>query len=79
MGLCRVATLGKIGEFNVTKEEWAWFVEQLKLFLCGKYGITAAEQKKTTFLTVITPAAFKLLRNLIVPVKSGEKDYKPLV
>ena len=32
MGLCRVATLGKIGEFNVIKEEWTQFVEQLDYF-----------------------------------------------
>lgn len=32
MGLCHMATLGKIGEFNVTKEEWTQFVEQLDYF-----------------------------------------------
>ena len=69
------ATFGKIGKFDATKEDWTQYTERLD-YLFVANGITAAEQKRAVFLTVIGPAAFKLLRNLIAPAKPDEKDYE---
>ena len=67
------ATFGKIGEFDANKEEWTQYVERLDYFFVAN-AIIDAEQKRAVFLTVIVPAAFKLLRNLIV---SGERTTRP--
>ena len=40
-----VATFGKIGEFDATKEEWTQYTERLDYFFVAN-GITAAEQRE---------------------------------
>ena len=42
-------------------------------------GIDEAEKKRTVFLSVIGPATFKLLRNLLAPEKPGKKAYDALI
>ena len=41
--------------------------------------IDEAEKKRAVFLSVIGPAAYKLLRNLLAPAKPGEKVYDALI
>ena len=42
-------------------------------------GIDEEVSKKTTFLSVIGPSAFKLTRSLVSLSKPGDLDYKDLV
>ena len=69
------ATLGRIGEFDKTREEWPQYVERLGHF----FVITTAEKKCAVFLTVIGPATYRLLHNLLSPEKLGDKMYDQLV
>ena len=62
----RMATLGKIGEYCVSSEEWPQYIERLEFFLIAN-KMTDADLKQATFLSVIGLRTFKLLRNLITP------------
>ena len=74
----RMATLGKIGEYCVSSEEWPQYIERLEFFLITN-KVTDNELKRATLLSVIGPQTFKLLRNLITPDKPGDKTYDKLV
>ena len=49
----------------------------MQFFLAN--GIDEEEKKRAVFLSVIGPATFKLLRNLLAPEKPGEKAYNALI
>ena len=73
-----MATFGKVDEFDPSKEEWSQYVERLTHFFQAN-EIDEAEKKRAVFLSVIGPATYKLLRNLLAPAKPGEKAYSDLV
>ena len=73
-----VATIGKIEEFDGTKENWQQYVERLGFFFAAN-GIDTAEKKRSVFLFVIGPSTYKILRNLVAPTHPGEKEYDVLV
>ena len=73
-----MATLGKIGEYCASSEEWPQYIERLEFFLIAN-KVTDNDLKRATFLSVIGPRTFKLLRNLITPNKPGDKSYEDLV
>ena len=56
------ALLGKAEEFDASKEEWTQYVERMDHF----NGIDDA-YKKSTFLAVIGPTTYTLVRNLVSP------------
>ena len=72
------ATLGRIGEFDKTREEWPQYVERLGHFFVAN-DITTVEKKRAVFLAVIGPATYRLLHNLLSPEKLGDKTYDQLV
>lgn len=69
------AVFGKIEEFN---EDWPQYVEQLGHFFQANRTVEE-DKKRSIFLTVVGSTAIKLLRNLVSPVKPGEKTYNALV
>ena len=69
--------LGRIDEFDGTKEDWPQYVECVDHFFDAN-GITDAN-KKLAFLAVIGPTTYALVRNLVSPTKPGEKSYDELV
>ena len=70
--------LGRIDEFDGTKEDWPQYVERVDHFFDAN-GITDADKKKSAFLAVIGPTTYALVRNLVSPAKPGEKSYDELV
>ena len=72
------ALFGRISEFDPEKEEWAQYSQRLTHFFAVN-GVEEAGQKKEIFLSMIGPATFKLLSNLVVPDNPGDKTYKELV
>ena len=73
-----MATLGKMGEYCPSSEEWPQYIERLEFFLIAN-KVTDDALKRATLLSVIGPRTFKLLRNLITPAKPGDKTYAELV
>ena len=71
------AYIGSIGEYREGKEEWSQYAERLDHFLSAN-GIEDAK-KKDVFLAVIGPQPYKLLKSLVAPAKSGDKEYNQLV
>ena len=69
--------LGRIDEFDGTKEDWPQYVERVDHFF-DVNGITDVD-KKSAFLAVIGPTTYALVRNLVSPAKPGEKSYDELV
>ena len=76
-----MALLGKIEQYDPKQEEWPQYVERLEQFFKANYltGDSKADKRRTTFLSVIGPAPYKLLRSLLAPVKPKEKKYDELV
>ena len=66
--------LGRINEYDSTKEDWQQYVERVDHFFIAN-AITDADRKKSAFLAVIGPTTYGLLRNLVSPAKPGEKAY----
>ena len=70
--------LGKIDEFDASKEEWPQYVERVSHFFTAN-GIDDADKKRAAFLAGIGPTTYTLLRNLLSPTKPGEKSYDEIV
>ena len=73
-----MATLGKIGEFQPSVEDWTQYVERLEFFFAAN-GITTAEKKRATFLAVVGPTTYKLLHSMLAPHKPGEVAFNEMV
>ena len=71
------AAFGRIGEFEPEKEDWTSYVERLGHFFHAN-GIDGDDKKRSVFLSVIGPGAYKLLRSLLSPEKPGDKSFKSL-
>ncbi len=70
--------LGRIDEFDGSKEEWPQYVERVNHFFAAN-GIDDATRQKSALLAAVGPATYSLLRNLVSPDKPGEKTYEQLV
>ena len=75
------AVLGKVNVFDPEHEEWPQYVERLDQFFEANdlTGDDKATKRRATFLTVIGPGPYKLLRSLISPAKPTDKTYGELV
>ena len=73
-----MSTLGRIEEFDANKDDWQEYVERLKFYFVAN-GIEDATKKRAAFLAAVGSATFKTLRNLLSPVKPGEKTFGELV
>ena len=76
--MASVGTLGRVEEFDGDKQDWQQYVERLGHFFLAN-GITDAAKQQAVFLSVIGPATYKTLRNLVSPDKPGDKPYDALV
>ena len=66
--------IGQPGVFNPESETWVQYSE------CVAYFFQANDVAEgTMLLSLMGPAAYKLLRSLIAPVKPDEKSYAELV
>ncbi len=70
--------LGRLDEFDASKEEWPQYVERVSHFFAAN-GIDDADRKKSAFLAGIGPTTYTLVRNLVSPAKPGDKSYVELV
>ena len=75
------ALLGRIDSFDPEQEEWAQYVERLVQFFEANdiTGEDKAAKRRATFLSVIGPTPYKLLRSLIAPTKPTDKTFEELV
>ena len=71
-------TLGRVDEFDETKDDWLQYVERLEHFLAAN-GIDDANKKRAVLLTVVGVATYETLPNIVSPKKPGEKTYAELV
>ena len=75
------ALLGKVEQFDPEQEEWPLYVERLELFFKANdiIGDEKATKRRATFLSVVGPSPYKLLRSLLSPAKPSDKMYAELV
>ena len=69
---------GQVGPFDSHKEDWQEYAERLEHFF-GANNIRETEKKRAIFLSTIGPAAYRLLRSLVAPERTGEVSYDTLV
>ena len=68
-----IAMLGKVEEFDGTKEDWSQYVERMDHFFLAN-GIAEADKKRAVFLSVVGLSTYRIIRNLVAPKKPGEKS-----
>lgn len=73
-----VQTFGQVYEFDLEKEHWIQYVEQLEQFFEAN-GITDTGKKRAILLTCIGLSTYRLLRSLVTPDKPNSKTFKDLV
>ena len=66
------AIIGSIGTFDESIEQWSSYTERFGYFAVAN-GITD-EKLVPTFLSIMGPKTFNLLRDLLQPVKPGKKN-----
>lgn len=71
------AVIGNIGPFDDNVEQWSSYSERFDYFVQAN-GI-ANQKIVPTFLAVMGPKTFNLLRDLLQPTKPGEKTYPEIV
>ena len=73
--------LGRIDSFDPDREEWTEYVERLEQFFEANSitGEENATKRWATFLSVVGPGPYKLLRSLLAPTKPTEKTFEQLV
>ena len=77
-GMASTGTLGRVDEFDSSKDVWPEYVERLGHFFDAN-GITDGDKEQAVLLTVVGAVTYKMLRNLVSPNKPGEKTYEELV
>ena len=77
-GMAATSTLGRVDEFDGTRDDWLQYVERMEHFFAAN-GIDDADKKRAVLLTVVGAATYKTLRNIVSPEKPGEKSYAELV
>ena len=81
-GICTIAALlGKIEQFDPDQEDWPKYIERLEQFFKANdlTGEDKATKRQATFLTVIGPARYRLLRSLLLPEMPSSKMFKQLL
>ena len=71
------AAFGRIGELEPEKEDWTSYVERGLAIFSMQMEFDDDDKKLSVFLSVIGPAAYKLLRSLLSTKKPGDKSFKP--
>lgn len=64
--------IGNIGHFDENVEQWSSYTERFQYFI-------EANEIVPTFLSVIGPKCYNLLRSLLQPEKPGTKTYQEIV
>ena len=73
----RTASIGKIGVFDDTQENWATYIERLEQHFIAN-GI--ADNKRVPALyNLIGPKTYSLLRDLTAPLKPSNKTFTEIV
>lgn len=72
-----MATFGCINEFNPGVEAFSEYVERMEQFFVA--NAIADDRKRAVFLTVVGPATFGLLRNLLSPATPTSKSLEELI
>lgn len=70
--MAATGTLGRVDEFDGTKDDWLQYVERLEHFFAAN-SVVDADKKRAVLLSVVGAATYKILR------KPGEKSYAELV
>ena len=71
------AAVGTLSAFS-PGDDWSQYVERLQFYFQAN-SITNEDKKRATFLLVVGPSSYKLLRNLIAPAKPDEMSFTQLV
>ncbi len=71
------SVFGNMGPFDESSEQWCSYTERFEYFMAA--NDIDQEKAVPTFLSVMGPKTFTLLRNLLQPEKPGEKTYDQIV
>ena len=71
--------MGKIGEIQPSVEDWTQYTECLEFFFAANSITTAKKKCGATFLEVVGPTTYKLLRSMLALNKPGEVAFNEMV
>ena len=70
-------SVGRLGPFNPEHDDWTLYSERVDFYFIAN-GITGADKKRATFLSLIGADTYKTLRCLLVPEAPTDKSYEEL-
>ena len=73
-----MATHGTIGEFDGDCESWKSYMEHLVQYFAAN-DVESADKNRAILLSVCGPTTYKLIRNILAPVKPTERTFTQLV
>ena len=75
-----MAFFGKIEEFDPKKEDWRQYLERLEEFFVANdlTRESKAVKRRSTFISLIGPEPYKLLRSLLSPERPKDKTFDEL-
>ena len=72
------STIGKVGSFDGTQDEWEHYVERLGFYFTAN-KVTDKGQRKAVLLSVYGAQTYKLICNLLAPQTSDAVEYDDIV
>ena len=69
-----MSILGNVGHFNEAEEDFETYATRVELFFDA--NSVRADKKVCSFLTIIGPKAFALVKDLVSPKKPAECRYE---
>ncbi|XP_036071205.1 uncharacterized protein LOC118597883 [Oryzias melastigma] len=72
------ATVGSLVQYDSKEQSWEEYCEILDHFFVAN-GINDADKKRAVLLSSVGAQTYALMRNLLSPVKPGERSYQELV
>ncbi|XP_023809022.1 uncharacterized protein K02A2.6-like [Oryzias latipes] len=72
------ATVGSLIQFDSKEQSWEEYCEIMDHFFIAN-GIDDADKKRAVLLSSVGAQTYALMRNLLSPVKPGERSYQELV
>ena len=73
-----MAAHGKVEQFHVGQEDWESYKERLQQYFVAN-SIAEAEKQRAILLSTCGQSTYKVIRNLVVPNKSGECENKAIL
>ena len=73
-----MAAHGKLDQFHMGQDDWESYEEHLQQYFVTN-NVKDAEKQRAILLSTCGQSTYKVIRNLVAPMKPGECEYKTIL